>query len=211
MTLYYAPNTCALAVHIALLEAGIDFQPLSVDFSVDQQRSAEYLALNPKGRVPALLTDRGVLTETPAILAFIAQSRPEANLAPANDPFAFAQMQSFNAYLCATVHVAHAHGRRGRRWADDDAAIESMQKKVGSSMRACFELMEQQMFRGPWVLGEQFTVCDPYLFTVTRWLAYDAIDVALYPRICDHHVRMSQRLSVRTAMALQTDVRPMPG
>ena len=64
----------------------------------------QYLAINPKGRVPALVTDRGILTETPAILAFIAQSFPQAKLVP-DDPFAFAQAQSFNSYLCSTVHI----------------------------------------------------------------------------------------------------------
>ena len=89
-----------------------------IDFEADEQRSSRYLAVNPKGRVPAMVTDRGILTETPAILAFIAQNFPQAGLAPLADPFAFAQVQAFNSYLCSTVHVAHAHGKRGHRWAD---------------------------------------------------------------------------------------------
>ncbi len=83
----------------------------------NQQNSPEYLAINPKGRVPSLVTDQGVLTETPAMLAFIAQSFPAAKLAPLDDAFAFAKMQAFNSYLCSTVHVAHAHKGRGPRWA----------------------------------------------------------------------------------------------
>ena len=67
--------------------------------------------------MPALVTDRGVLTETPAMLAYIAQTFPKAKLAPLDDAFAFAQVQSFNSYLCSTVHVAHAHKGRGYRWA----------------------------------------------------------------------------------------------
>ena len=80
--LYYAPGTCALASHIALEEAGAAYTTERLDFKTNQQNSPEYLKINPKGRVPALVTDRGVLTETPAMLAFIAQSFPQAKLAP---------------------------------------------------------------------------------------------------------------------------------
>ena len=112
-TLLLRPATCALASHIALEDAGAPYKLHRVDFKAAEQRSASYLAINPKARVPALVDRRGVLTETPAILAFIAQSFPEAKLAPLDDPFAFAELQAFNAYLCSTVHVAHAHRMRG--------------------------------------------------------------------------------------------------
>src|SRR4051794_20028518 len=117
LKLYYAPGTCALASHITLAEAGADYSTERLDFKINQQQSPEYLKVNPKGRVPALVTDKGVLTETPAILAYVAQTFPKARLAPTDDAFAFAQAQSFNSYMCATVHVAHAHKGRGYRWA----------------------------------------------------------------------------------------------
>src|SRR3954451_5636995 len=133
-TLYYAPGTCALATHIALEDAGAPYKAERLDFSTSQQRSTEYLRINPKGRVPALVTDQGVLTETPALLAFVAQAFPAAKLAPLNDPFAFARVQEINSYLCSTVHVAHAHKTRGARWTDDAAAIETMKRKVPETM-----------------------------------------------------------------------------
>src|SRR5262249_37274873 len=167
--LYYAPHTCSLAAHIALEEAGAEYSTVHIDFGREEQRSPEYLAVNPKGRVPAMVTDRGILTETPAMLAFIAQSFPRAQLAPLADPFAFAQVQAFNSYLCSTVHVAHAHRMRGRRWADDAAAIAEMKRKVPESVAACFDLVEREMLKGPWVMGEAYTVCDPYLFTLAGW------------------------------------------
>ena len=89
--LYYAPGTCALASHIALEEAGAAYTTERLDFKSNQQNSPEYLKVNPKGRVPAMVTERGVLTETPAMLAFIAQSFPQAKLAPLDDAFAFAR------------------------------------------------------------------------------------------------------------------------
>src|ERR671932_1418746 len=145
LRLYYASGTCALATHIALEEAGAPYEAVRVDFALRAQRSPEYLAINPKGRVPALVTEQGTLTETPALLLFVAQRFPAAELAPLSDPFALAQAQEFNSYLCATVHVAHAHGRRGERWADDTAAIEAMKRKVPQTMTECFGLIEGKL------------------------------------------------------------------
>ena len=199
--LYYAVNTCALASHIALAEAGAEYSTVRIDFTANQQRSPEYLAINPKGRVPAMVTDRGILTETPAMLAFIAQSYPEARLAPLDDPFAFAQVQAFNSYLCSTVHVAHAHRMRGSRWADDPAAITEMRRKVPQSVGACFDLIERGMLKGPWVMGEAYTICDPYLFTLAGWLGGDGVDLTRLPRVVAHRSRMAERPAVQRAIA----------
>jgi glutathione S-transferase len=201
MKLYYATGTCALASHIALEEAGAEYSTVRINFAVHEQRSPEYLAINPKGRVPALVTDKGILTETPAMLAFIAQSFPKAKLAPLDDPFRFAEVQAFNSYLCSTVHVAHAHRMRGTRWADDPAAIEAMKRKVPDSVAACFELIEQKMLQGPWVMGESYTVCDPYLFTLAQWMEGDSVDPARFPKVRDHRNRMSERAAVRKVLA----------
>jgi len=201
--LYYAANTCSLASHIALEEAGATYTTVRLSFASKEQRGPEYLAINPKGRVPAMVTDRGILTETPAMLAYIAQSFPEARLAPVDDPFAFAQVQAFNSYLCSTVHVAHAHRMRGQRWADDPAAIAAMQRKVPQSVGACFELIERDMLKGPWVMGEAYTICDPYLFTLAGWLEGDGVDLTKLPRVMDHHRRMSERPAVRRAVATE--------
>jgi glutathione S-transferase len=199
--LYYAVNTCALASHVALAEAGAEYSTVRINFAANEQRSPEYLAINPKGRVPAMVTDRGILTETPAMLAFVAQSHPGAGLAPLDDPFAFAQVQAFNSYLCSTVHVAHAHRMRGSRWADDPAAIAEMQRKVPQSVGACFELIEHDMLKGPWVMGEAYTICDPYLFTLASWLEGDGVDLRRLPRVLAHRSRMSERPAVQTAIA----------
>ena len=199
--LYYAPHTCSLASHIALEETGAEYSTVRIDFGKEEQRSPEYLAVNPKGRVPAMVTDRGILTETPAMLAFIAQSFPRAHLAPLADPFAFAQVQAFNSYLCSTVHVAHAHRMRGRRWADDPAAIAEMKRKVPESVAACFDLVEREMLKGPWVMGETYTVCDPYLFTLAQWMEGDGVDPKRFPKVTDHRARMAERPAVRRAIA----------
>lgn len=201
LTLYYARNTCALAAHIALAESGLPYRATRLDFTASEQRKPEYLAVNPKGRVPALVTERGALTENPAILAFIAQSAPAARLAPLDDAFAFAEMQAFNSYLCATVHVAHAHRFRGSRWSDDVQAQESMKLKVASNMRECFELIESTMLRAPWVMGDSYSVADAYLYTISGWLESDGVDLAGLPATRAHRERMEQRPAVQKALA----------
>jgi glutathione S-transferase len=199
--LYYAADTCSIASHIALEEAGADYSLVRISFAGNEQRSPEYLAVNPKGRVPAMVTERGILTETPAMLAFVAQSFPQARLAPLDDAFAFAEVQAFNSFLCSTLHVAHAHRMRGHRWADDEAAIAAMRRKVPDSVGACYELIERHMFRGPWVMGEAYTICDPYLFTLAQWMEGDSVDPARFPLVADHRGRMSERPGVRKAIA----------
>jgi glutathione S-transferase len=202
--LYYTPGTCALASHIALEDAGAPYEAIRISFKTNQQNSPEYLAINPKGRVPALVTDRGILTETPAMLAFIAQSFPAAQLAPLGDPFAFAAVQAFTSYLCSTVHIAHAHRMRGYRWATEESSFADMQRMVPKTMSACYEMIESNMLRGPWVMGESYTICDPYLFTLVQWMEGDSVNRADFPRIGDHYARMMARDGVREALAIET-------
>lgn len=201
LTLYFTPGTCAQAVRIALEEAQAPYTLVRVDFASQQQRSPEYLAVNPKGRVPALVTEHGTLTETPALLAYVAQRFADARLAPA-DPFGFARMQEFHSYLASTVHIAHAHRPRASRWADEPEAQAAMQRKVPANMTECFTLIERHYLgEGPWVLGEQYSVADGYLFTVASWLKSDGVDIAQFPKVHAHSQRMAQRPAVQRALA----------
>lgn len=202
-TLYYARDTCALASHIALEDAGAEYELQRIDFSKAEQQSPEFLKVNPKARVPAMATPHGILTETPAMLAFIAQSHPDAKLAPLDDPYAFAKLQEFNSYLCATLHVAHAHRMRGSRWVDDEASIADMQRKVPRSVGACYEMIETSMFKGPWVMGDAYTIADPYLFTMAQWLEQDGVDPETIPRVVEHRARVACLPNVKKAIAAE--------
>ncbi len=202
LKLYFTPGSCSQASHIALEEAGAVYEAQSIDFSNQQQRSADFLRINPKGRVPALVTDKGILTESPAILAYIGQSFPGTPISSPADPFEFARIQAFNAYLCSTVHVAHAHKRRGSLWADDPAVIEAMTLKVASNMSACFDLIENTMFTGPWVMGETYSIADPYLFTFAGWLEGDGVDPKRFPKVYEHSQRMAGRPAVKKVLSV---------
>ncbi|MFB0766102.1 glutathione S-transferase family protein [Aeromonas salmonicida] len=202
LTLYLAPGTCAMAVHIALTEAQAHHQVKRLDLAAGEQRSAAYLAINPKGRVPALVTERGVLTETPALLLYVAQRFPDAKLAPLDDPFLLARMQEVNSFLASTVHVSHAHGRRGSRWADDEQAVAAMQAKVPQNMRDGFADIERHYLVGPWVLGERFSLADIYLFVVAGWLESDGVAISEFPRVAAHYQQMLTRPGVQQALTL---------
>lgn len=199
--LFYAPNTCSLATHITLEEVGAEYELIKIDFTKAEEHSSEYLSVNSKARVPALATPQGILTETPAILAFLAQVFQASNLMPSDNIFEFAKVQEFNSYLCSTLHVAHAHRMRGSRWTDDAEAILSMQKKVPETVSACFSYIEESYLKGNWVMGEHFTIADPYLFTLGRWLEDDGADPDQFPLVMAHRSRMLARKSVKKALS----------
>jgi glutathione S-transferase len=92
---------------------------------------------------------------------------------------------------------------RGARWADNAAAIESMKRKVSSNVTECFELIEHKLLKGPWVMGEQYTICDPYLFTIASWIEGDGVDTAKVPRVMEHRRRMLARPAVQKAVAAE--------
>lgn len=206
LKLYYAFDTCSLASHITLIEAGAEYELSRISFKNDDQKKLDYLAINPKARVPALVTEEGTLTETPAMLVYIAQKYPLKNLALMNEPFAFAEVQAFNSYLCSSAHVAHAHRMRGHRWVDptDEHAIKAMQKKVPESVSAHFDLIEHKFFKGPYVMGNRYTICDPYLFTLSQWLEADGVDMARIPRVREFRDRMRERPPVKCALDEET-------
>ena len=153
--------------------------------------------------MPALVTDKGLITENVAILAYLAQIVPAAKLAPLDDPFAFAQMQAFNSYLSSTVHINHSHKGRGYRWTDDAAAIETMKAKVPQTMTESFALIEDGMLKGPWVMGDQYTVADGYLFTIAKWLPGDGVDRDQFAKVSAHYARMLERPAVKKALAVE--------
>ena len=210
LKLYYAPGACSLAPHIALEETGADYETQRVDLRSGAQREPAYLAVNPKGRVPALATDRGVLTEAPVILGYIAQTNPDAHLAAVGDSFAFGDMQAFNMFLATTVHVAFAHVFRPERYGEGEEAARAMRAKAPESLAAAFALIEERFADGrPFAQGPAYTVADPYLFTFSRWLDTRRIDghplgrLADYPHVAAHHARVGERPAVVRVLAAE--------
>lgn len=201
LVFYYSKDSSALAAHILLEEVCAKYDARLVSIRKEEHLDPNFLSVNPKGRIPALQTPHGVLTENPAILAYIAQTHPEAELLP-DAPFAAAQAQAFNAYLASTVHVAFAHWQRGARWADEVTAIEAMRTRVPENMAEAARLIETHYFRGPWVLGDRFSICDPYLFILHRWMGKCGMDIASFPRLAAHVGDMHARPAVQRALEI---------
>ena len=202
MQLFYGPNSIALVSLIVLEEVGAVYTPMRLDLAAGMQRRPDYLALNPKGRVPLLVTDQGALTETPAILTYLAQTHPQADVMPA-DPFQAGRVHEMMSYLCLTVHVSHAHKGRGYRWSDDPQIIAGMKRRVTQNMTDHFGYLESR-FDGPWAMGAAYTVADAYLFVLCSWAGSDGVDLAAFPKLSAHQAAMKARPAVQRALALQT-------
>ena len=200
MRLYYAPGTIAVAIAICLEECGLDYDPVLVDFAAGAQTKPDYHAINPKGRVPALAVGDTILTETGAILEYLAAVAPQAGLMPA-DPLVAGHMRSIMYYLASTMHVNHAHKMRGHRWADNAESHADMTAKVPQTMTASAAYVEENAFFGDFVTGSSISIGDAYLFVVCNWLKGDGVDVDAFPKIQAFLARMNDRASVQNVRA----------
>ncbi|WP_037313576.1 glutathione S-transferase family protein [Ruegeria halocynthiae] len=200
MQLYYAPNTISVAVAIALEEAGLEYEAIRLDFAEGEQTKPAYRQINPKGRVPALVVDGGILTETGALLDYIAAKAPGAGLVP-DDPVMAARMREVMYYLASTMHVNHAHKMRGHRWANKKPSWKDMTDKVPQTMTASCEYIVANGLRGPFVLGEAFSLADAYLYVVCSWLEGDGVDVSAFAKILTFRAAMEARPSVQAVRA----------
>jgi glutathione S-transferase len=197
--LYYSPGACSLASHMALEEAGADYEPVRVNFASAEQRTPEYLRINPKGRVPALAEGDRVVTENPAILRYVARLHPGAKLWP-EDPAEEARCAEWLAFISSTVHPAYAHIRRPERYATDPKAKEDVMAKGRESCREIWSMVEAKFGKGPWATGDRFSVADPYMLVFWTWgrgqvLGYDMAKD--FPNWTDHARRMATRPAVK--------------
>jgi glutathione S-transferase len=201
LKLFYSPNACSLATHIALEEVGADYELVLTSTRDGSVRKPEYLAINPKGRVPTLLTDRGVLTESPAILGWIAQAFPDAHLAP-NDPFGFAEVQAFNNFLSSSMHIMFALHWRSPRFVEGEDHLAAVKAHAPKALAEQFGLVEDKLKDGrTWVHGQSYTTSDPYLVVFTRWLDENGLgDLDDYPHVKAHRARVEARPAVQRAL-----------
>ncbi|NDW04339.1 glutathione S-transferase family protein [Jiella pacifica] len=179
MKLFYAPGACSLASHIALEEAGADFEAVRIDTAGGEQRSPEYLKINPKGRVPALADGDFVVTENPAILRYVAVTHPDKKLWPA-DPRGEARCAEWLAFLASGVHPTYAHIRRAERYASTEAGRNDVIETGRRATRDVYGMVEAKLAgRGSdWAAGEAYSVADAYLLVFWNWgtgsvLGYD--------------------------------------
>jgi glutathione S-transferase len=206
---YYGRGACSLAPHVALEEAGAAFEPVRVALSEGEQRTAEYRRINPKGRVPALASGDWVLTEVPAILRYVARAHPAARLWP-DDAEAEARCAEWLAWLSSTVHPAYSHISRSERYAASEAGRAEVAARGRETCRElCLEI-DRKLGGGPWALGADYSVADPYLMAAWTWgrlpssPTYQGLAIGLdpardLPNWTAHARRMAERPAVRRA------------
>ncbi|WP_207476284.1 glutathione S-transferase family protein [Arenibaculum pallidiluteum] len=200
LTLFYASGACSLAPHIALEEAGARYEATPVALSKGEQRSEAYLAINPRGRVPALRIGSDVLVENPAILHYIARSYPDAGLIPAGDALAEARCISIMSWLASTVHVAYAHIFRPERYAADETAHPAIKETGRAAFLNHLQEIERMLTGREWALGERYSVCDPYMFVFYRWGRRIELPMGELAAYTAHKDRMLQRPAVRRTL-----------
>ncbi|MFC0634244.1 glutathione S-transferase family protein [Brevundimonas balnearis] len=195
LKLYYSPGACALASHIALEEAGAAYDSQAIDLRKGELKTPEYLAINPAGVTPALQTDRGVVTQNAAILAYVAELYPQANLAP-TDPFERARFNAFNGFLASSLHPAIGRLLFSRPPLEGQARDDARDLVLSK-----LQLVEDTMLQGPFVFGEGFTGADGYLSVFSRWSRQaQLLDPERFPKLNAHLDVIQSRDAVRRVL-----------
>jgi glutathione S-transferase len=168
MKLYYAPGACSLASHIALEEVGQPYETQRLNLAEGDQRKPEYLALNPRGRVPTLLVNGHVLTENVGIMTYLAGGYPKAKIWP-EDTWHQAMAVSTMAWISNSVHPAYGHYLRPARYVDGDDHQQAVKAKGKDTFEKYLEEIDALLKGRKWTIGNHFTVIDSYLLVFYRW------------------------------------------
>ncbi|QRK07883.1 glutathione transferase GstA [Archangium violaceum] len=195
MKLYYSPGACSLSPHIVLREAGLDFQVEKVDLRAKKTESGkDFTAINPKGYIPALQFDDGnILTEGPAIVQYIADKAPQSKLAPANGTLERYRLQELLNFISTELHKNFTP-------LFNPSFPEEGKKIQRELLGKRFDTLSTQLEKGPFLMGEQFTVADAYLFTVLGWSQFTGIDLSQWPVLKAYHARVAERPNVQAAL-----------
>jgi glutathione S-transferase len=195
MKLYYSPGACSLSPHIVANEAGIDIELVKVDTKTKTVREeGDFWAVNPKGYVPALELDDGeVLTEGPAIVQYLADSRPDAGLAPANGTLARVRLQEALNYITSEIHKAYSP-------LFNPEVLPAVRQERLAYLAKRYALIEKQLEGRKYLLGDSFTVADAYLFAVTNWARSVKLDLSGFPNLREFQKRVGSRKSVLAAL-----------
>ncbi len=197
MKLYYSPGACSLSPHIVLREAGADFTLVRVDLKTKKlEDGSDYLAVNPKGYVPALQLDNGeLLTEGPAIIQYVADQHPAAGLAPAPGTLERARLQEWLNMISTELHKSFTPLFRGAGDEWKNAALDNIRRR--------FDLVAQRLATNPFLMGERFSVADAYLFTVLSWTGFVKIDMSPWPALQAFSQRVGERPAVQAALSAE--------
>jgi glutathione S-transferase len=200
MKLYYAPHACSLAPHIVLRELDLPFELIRVDNTTKRTANGEdFLAINPKGYVAALQLDDGqVLTEGPAILQYLADLRPEANLIPVSGTFERVRLQEWLNFVSTEIHG-------GLGWLFSSQFPDEVKALIKEKLFKRFVVLSQTLERQDYLMADGFSVADAYLFTVLRWTSVFGIDLNQWPALVRFQATVDQRPAVKAALAAESE------
>ena len=195
MNLYYAPGACSLSPHIVAREAGLPLNLVRVDTKGKKTITGDdYWSINGKGYVPLLELDDGTrLTEGPAIVQYLADRAPQKKLAPANGTIARYQLQEWLNFITSELHKQFSP-------LFDPSMPDEAKEKFRGKIRGRFEWINEQLGDKPFLMGDDFTVADAYLFTVANWSKHTGIDLARWPKLQAYLARVAARPDVQTAL-----------
>jgi glutathione S-transferase len=194
MKLYYHPGACSLAPHIVARALGLNIELVKIDRQKRTEHGADFLAINPKGYVPALqLADGRVLTEGPVIAQYLADLKPDAGLVPRAGSFERYRVQEMLGYINCELHKAHAPLFSA---ATPDATREQVKRELTQR----YALIEKQLVSSPFIVGERFTIADAYLFTIASWAGFLKLDLSSFPALGAYMARIAERPEVVSAL-----------
>jgi glutathione S-transferase len=205
LTLYYSPGACSTASHVTIEESGAQYEPSQVLLAKGEQKTETYLKINPRGKVPALRTEDGVITENVAILTYLAKRFPEANLMP-KDTAGEARCLSMMAWLSNTVHPGFTHILRPERFAEDESALPSVKAMGKKTFWASLQEIDGIVAGKQWMQGAQFTTCDPYALVFYGWGVRAELPVKDLKNYTAWKDRMTQRPAVRKVLEREKSV-----
>lgn len=195
MKLYYSPGACSLSPHIVAREAGIAIELEKVDLRSKQtEHGQDFTAISPRGYVPALQLDNGeVLAEGPAIVQYLADLKPESGLAPANGTLPRYRLQEWLTYIGTEIHKSYSP-------LFNPTTPDAVREERAAYLQRRYGLIEKTLTQQPYLMGEQFSVADVYLFVVTNWARMVKVDLSAFPALQAFQERVAARPAVQDAL-----------
>ena len=206
LKLYYSPGVCSMASHITLEETGAGYEPQPTLLPKGEHQSEAYLKVNPRGKVPALQLDDGqVLTENTAILSYLARQYPQAKMWP-SDPVGEARAISTMAWFSNTVHPSFTHIMRPERFTTDAGGVEPIKEQGKKAFWANCQEIDRMLAGKEWIMGSQYTVCDPYALVFYGWGTRINLPMKELANYTAHKDRMLKRPAVRRILEREDSV-----
>ena len=205
MTLFFSPGACSLASHIGLEETGAPYELKPILLAKGQQRTADYLKINPRGKVPALSVDGKILVENTGILTYLARRFPEKKLLPA-DPAEEARCIGTMCWFSSVVHPSYQRYHRPERFADSEVAHAAVKENGKKSFWANLQEIDSMIQANYWVMGEEFSAVDDYALVFYGWASRSGMPVTELKSYTAWRERMMQRPTVKKSVESEESV-----